>query len=87
MAILHVRNVPDDLYQQLQQRADSKHRSLSAEVLVLLEQAMAEPRAYNTAVYADLFGHIVRKREALTAASAAFPDSVADIRADRERDA
>lgn len=87
MAILHVRNVPDDLYQQLQQRADAQHRSLSAEVLMLLEQAMAEPRAYNTAAYADLFGHIVRQREALTAAFGPFPDSVAEIRADRERDA
>ena len=87
MAILHVRNVPDDLYQQLQQRADAQHRSLNAEVLMLLEQAMAVPRAYSTAAYADLFGHIVRQREALTAANGPFPDSVAEIRADRERDA
>jgi plasmid stability protein len=86
MAILHVRNVPDDLYHQLQLRADAERRSLSAEVLILLQQAMAQPRAYSTAAYADLFGQIVRERDALTAAHGPFPDSVADIRADRERD-
>jgi plasmid stability protein len=30
MAILHVRNVPDDLYRQLQQRAATERRSLRA---------------------------------------------------------
>ena len=86
MPILHVRNVPDDLYQQVQQRAETERRSLSAEVVVLLQQAMAQPRAYDPAAYAELFQQIVREREALTAARGPFPDSVADIRADRERD-
>ena len=39
------------------------------------------------AAYADLLGQIVRAREALTAAHGAFPDSVADVRANRGRDA
>jgi plasmid stability protein len=86
MPILHVRNVPDDLYQQVQQRAETERRSLSAEVVVLLQQAMAQPRAYDPAAYAELFQQIVREREALTTTRGPFPDSVADIRADRERD-
>ncbi|HXT34847.1 MAG TPA: Arc family DNA-binding protein [Chloroflexota bacterium] len=55
MASLHVRNVPEDLYNQLHQRAEAERRSLSAEVVILLQQAMAQPRAYNPAAYADLF--------------------------------
>ena len=86
MAILHVRNVPDDLYRQLRQRADTERRSLSAEVVVLLDQAMAQPRAYEPTAYAELFQQIVRERETLAAARGPFPDSAADIRADRERD-
>lgn len=85
MAILHVRNVPDSLYSELQRRADTERRSLSAEVVVLLEQALAQPRAYDPVAYADLFQQIARDRAAL-AARGPFPDSTAEIRADRERD-
>ena len=41
MATLHVRNVPDDLYRRLQALADAEHRSLSAEVIDLLQSGMA----------------------------------------------
>jgi plasmid stability protein len=41
VATLHVRNVPDDLYGRLQARADAEHRSLSAEVIDLLQSGMA----------------------------------------------
>ena len=37
MATLHVRNVPDDLYERLRLRAAARHRSLSAEIIELLE--------------------------------------------------
>jgi len=40
MAILHVRNVPEDLYNRLKQRAKAQRRSLSAEVISLLEWAL-----------------------------------------------
>jgi plasmid stability protein len=86
VAILHVRNVPDELYAQLQQRAEAERRSLSAEVVVLLQQALTQPRGYDPAEYAVLFQQIARDREALAAASGPFPDSAAEIRADRERD-
>jgi antitoxin FitA len=41
MATLHVRNIPDALYSRIQQLADQRKRSLSAEVAVLLEEAVA----------------------------------------------
>jgi plasmid stability protein len=43
MAILHIRSVPDDLYARLRARAQTERRSLSAEVLLLLERAVMLP--------------------------------------------
>ncbi len=41
MATLHVRNVPDDLYDRLKSLAEEDHRSLSSEVIDLLQEAVA----------------------------------------------
>lgn len=40
MATLHVRNVPDELYEQLKALANDDHRSLSSEVIWLLQEAV-----------------------------------------------
>ena len=40
MATLHVRNVPDELYDKLKALADEDRRSLSSEVIWLLEEAV-----------------------------------------------
>ena len=40
MNTLHVRSVPDNLYNRLQQLAQSRNRSLCAQVITLLEQAL-----------------------------------------------
>jgi antitoxin FitA len=42
MNTLHVRSVPDDLYQRLQQLARARNRSLSAQVIEMLSQSMEE---------------------------------------------
>lgn len=42
--ILHVRSVPDDLYQELEKQARQSNRSLSAEVVDLLDAALREKR-------------------------------------------
>jgi plasmid stability protein len=42
MNILHVRSVPDDLYARLQKLAQSKNRSLSAQVIIMLNQAIED---------------------------------------------
>ena len=44
MATLHVRNVPDELYEELRQLAEREGRSIGAEAVVLLRQALAERR-------------------------------------------
>lgn len=52
MATLHVRNVPEELYERLRQRAEAENRSLSAEVIHLLEGKLGEgdrPRLVQTA--------------------------------------
>ena len=43
MATLHVRQFPDSLHHLLEKRADNDHRSLSAEVIVLLERELKKP--------------------------------------------
>ena len=40
MNTLHVRSVPDDLYNRLQQLANARNRSLSAQVINMLTQAI-----------------------------------------------
>lgn len=40
MNTLHVRSVPDDLYKRIQLMANAKNRSLSAQVVTLLTQAV-----------------------------------------------
>lgn len=42
MATLHVRGVPDELYEQVRSLATARQRSLSAEIIQLLEQALAD---------------------------------------------
>jgi plasmid stability protein len=42
MNTLHVRSVPDDLYQRLQNLAKRQSRSLSAQVVEMLSQALEE---------------------------------------------
>jgi plasmid stability protein len=42
MATLHVRNVPDELYEELRKRAERDGRSIGAEAIALLRFAMVE---------------------------------------------
>lgn len=42
MATLHVRNISNELYAQLQELALAENRSLSAEIAQLLDQAVKE---------------------------------------------
>lgn len=43
MATLNVKNLPDDLYAQLQERARRNHRSVAQEVTHLIEEAVQAP--------------------------------------------
>ncbi|MCL5104034.1 MAG: hypothetical protein M1133_07965 [Armatimonadetes bacterium] len=42
MATLHVRNIPDDIYQAIQALASQEQRSIGAEVAILLERALEQ---------------------------------------------
>ena len=82
MPILHVRNVPEDLYEQVRRRAAAERRSLSAEVIRLLEGALAqaEPAGSQTEILAE-----IRRRRSFHPAHAGAPDSTTLLREDRVR--
>ena len=49
MAILNVKNLPDELYRKLQARARAQRRSVAAEVTQILEEVLAAgPQALTT---------------------------------------
>ena len=64
MATLHVRNVPDELYERLKSLAEEDHRSLSAEVIDLLQEAAAagSRRSRTLAALDALHQHRARER-------------------------
>lgn len=80
MPTLHVRAVPDDLYARLQELAQAKQRSLSAEVLTLLYRALeAEDLRQQQARTLSK----IRRRRFRPAKGA--PDSLTLLREDRGR--
>ncbi len=48
MPTLHVRSIPDDLYEELQKQARQSNQSLSAEVVDLLRSAVAGRKTLRT---------------------------------------
>jgi len=80
MPTLHVRNVPEELYQQVRRQAATKNRSLSAEVIVLLQRALIESERNQSEVLAG-----IRRRRFFRPAEAGAPDSLTLLREDRER--
>jgi plasmid stability protein len=47
MATLNIKSFPDDLYERLQRRAQREHRSLTQEVVHMLEKAAEEPKLHS----------------------------------------
>ena len=82
MPTLYVENVPEDLYTALRARARSNRRSISAETLSLLEQAL--PTAGELRRRAAFYQRIQRLRSRKKAIS---PGPAAEhmLREDRER--
>lgn len=80
MPILHVRNIPNELYARLQRRAEVQRRSLSAEVLTLLEWAIEEAERTSEATLTS-----IRRRRSFNPAAAGAPDSTTLLRQDRDR--
>ncbi len=80
MPTLHIRNVPETLYDRLKERAQTENRSLSAEVIVLLGQVLNEGEQ----AQADLLAGI-RRRRSFRPAGVNAPDSTTLLREDRQR--
>jgi len=81
MATLHVRNVPDELYERVRRRAAQKSRSLSAEVVALLDQVtQRDPEAESA-----LFERIQRRRQRIADETGGLLSSVDLLREDRAR--
>jgi plasmid stability protein len=58
VATLHVRNVPDELYDRLKSLAVEDHRSLSTEVIDLLQEAVAAGPRRSRTLAAELIREI-----------------------------
>jgi plasmid stability protein len=80
MPTLHVRNVPEALYERIQEQAQANQRSISAEVIVLLNRVLSETWRPQTDVLAS-----IRRRRFFRPATANAPDSTTLLRQDRER--
>ena len=80
MSVLHVRNVPDVLYERLRRRAEAQRRSLSAEVITLLTRALDEEELSPQVTLAAIRDRRFYRPEAVGA-----PDSTTLLREDRER--
>lgn len=80
MQTLHVRSVPDDLYDRLRAMAQAKKRSISAQVIFLLDRAVEEEehQQEQAQILAD-----IRTRRFTPSPTA--PDSVEMLREDRAR--
>jgi plasmid stability protein len=75
MPILHVRNVPSQLYDRIKQQAQAQNRSISAEVIVLLDHALTEVERSQTDLLND-----IRRRRFFRPTEVEAPDSLTLLR-------
>ena len=83
MPTLYVENVPADLYEALRMRAAERRKSISAEVITLLEENV--PTAKELASRRELLNLALRIRARRPRAPGPFPSSEAMQREDRGR--
>jgi len=80
MSIIHVRNVPDSLYEQIRRQAQEQNRSISAQVIYLLERAVLT----NAHTQGELLQDI-RRRRSFQPEQVGATDSLSLLRQDRDR--
>ena len=80
MPILHVSNVPEDLYERIKQQAAVGNRSISAQVITMLARAVEEPSRSQDEILEG-----IQRRRFFQPASAGAPDSTTLLRQDRSR--
>jgi plasmid stability protein len=83
MATLYVENVPDDLYEALRKRARRQHRSIAAEVRVLLEESIPSEKELKRRK--EVFRKLRNLKVTNTSSEASLPSSLEMIREDRDR--
>lgn len=80
VSTLHVRSVPTELYDQIRQQAQAKNRSISAEVITLLTQAMRKDRQAQEQLLSN-----IQRRRFFNPSAAGAPDSTTLLREDRQQ--
>jgi plasmid stability protein len=83
MATLHVRNVPDDLYRRIQEKAEADRRSVSGEIIVLLERGLRSAEGPRRAMV-EALERMAARQQGL-APPPDWPGVVALLREDRDR--
>jgi plasmid stability protein len=80
MPTLYIRNVPEGLYEHILRQAQEQNRSISAQVIHLLERAVLE----SPQVQRQVLERIQRRRSEFSF-QPGVPDSLKLLRQDRER--
>jgi plasmid stability protein len=80
MPVLHVRNVPDSLYEQIKQQAQHSNRSISAQVITLLQRVLTDGGPSQSEVLSS-----IRRRRFFNPQEMNVPDSTTLLREDRAR--
>jgi plasmid stability protein len=83
MATLYVENVPEELYEALRVRARSRHRSIAAEILSLLEETI--PTARELKARHEFVRRLERMRARPARNRGQFPSTEEMQREDRAR--
>lgn len=85
MATLYVREVPDDLYEQLKKRATEEGRSISQEAVRLIRTALLTERPRPDPHFKAWLDQVTERRERWAREGREFPESATLIREDRDR--
>ncbi|NJL61761.1 MAG: hypothetical protein HC903_07950 [Methylacidiphilales bacterium] len=88
MATLYVRNIPDDLYEKLQDLAKRENRSVNAQVITLLQDILPLETEIKKGEKNKTVKDILiesRNRRRLNPSDFGLPDSTELIREDRNR--
>ena len=80
MPTLHVRNVPDDLYEQIRQQSLRANRSISAQVITILRRAVTMEGSSQEELLEKL-----HRRRYFNPKLVNAPDSTSLLRQDRNR--
>lgn len=85
MATLYVRDMPEELYDQLKKRAAEEGRSINQEAIRLLRLAILTERPRPDPEFKAWLDRVVEQRERWAREGRKFPDSTTLIREDRDR--